>query len=74
MRAKKKKDTYFETGIAQSLENNGNLWKKLTNRKLVKNGKRTAETAPFPLALPRTVIVLVFLFLKSAEAFIEISQ
>ena len=32
MRAKtREKDTYFEAGIAQSLENRGNLWKKLTN-------------------------------------------
>ena len=35
IRAKtREKDTYFEVGIAQSLENWGNLWKKLTNWKL----------------------------------------
>ena len=37
IRAKtREKDTYFEVGIAQSLENRGNLWKKLTNWKLCK--------------------------------------
>jgi hypothetical protein len=35
MRAKtREKDTYFEAGIVQSLENRGNLWKKLTNLNL----------------------------------------
>jgi hypothetical protein len=36
MRAKtREKDTYFGASIAQSLENRGNLWKKLTNWNLL---------------------------------------
>ena len=32
--ATREKDTYFEVSIVQSLENRGNLWKKLTNLEL----------------------------------------
>ncbi len=37
--AESRKDIYFEAGIAQSLVNRGNLWKKLTNWNLPGSGR-----------------------------------